>query len=101
MLSAARDVDHGVSDNRSNHRADRPAGVASLVDIGIIEHRVAPAANHPARISLGFCEHVYDARTIELTGTVRQRDTDLAQRLADSSRVNGVTHDAVPDDQLA
>ena len=45
VLGAAGDVEHGVADHAGQHAADQGAGVAGRMDVAVVEHGVAPAAD--------------------------------------------------------
>src|SRR3989442_13657626 len=56
-----RDEDGWISDRRRRHAADRRLGVAMVVDVGVVEHDLASAAQRAAMVGLGLDEAVHEA----------------------------------------
>ncbi len=85
MLGAARDVEHGVADHGGENAADQGASVASRMDVTVVEHGVAPAADlaRGGGLSLGQNGDGFA--------------TDGGQNAARGVGVDGVLHDVVAD----
>ena len=64
MLGAARDEDPAVADHTGDKTGDRAADMALRVDVGIVKHGVAVAANVAAPVRLAFYQHAGDPRGI-------------------------------------
>src|SRR3984885_2380340 len=57
MLCAARDKDCRIVGDRSNHRSQRRPGVSLVIDIGVGQHRGAPASNSTVRTGVRLGEN--------------------------------------------
>src|SRR5258707_15279870 len=60
VLGAAGDVEHCVADHAGQHAAHQRAGVARRMDVAIVEHGMAPAANLARRRCFGLGEAGHD-----------------------------------------
>src|SRR5207237_894627 len=56
-----RDEHRWIADRGRRDAADRGLGVAVMVDVGIVEHDLAPAAQLRAMVGLGLDEAVHEA----------------------------------------
>src|SRR4051812_12227275 len=93
-----RDEHRRVADGCSRDAADSTLGVPVMMDVGIIEHDLSPAAQHAVAVGLAFHEAV-DQSAIQILGscTLGQRQARAANGFVDAVDIDGILHDAVPD----
>ena len=89
MLGAAGDVEQGVADHAGQHAAHQGAGVARRVDVTVVQHGMAPAANLARRRCFGLGEDGHDLAA------------QAAEHAPGSVGVDGVLHDVVVDQKVA
>jgi hypothetical protein len=93
-----RDENRRIADRRRGDAADRALGMAVVVDVGIVEHDLAPAAQGAAPVGLALDEHV-DQLVAQILGPrpFGQFQPGVPDAVVDAVEVDGVLHHPVAD----
>src|SRR5579871_925494 len=101
MLGAARDIEIGEAEGACEHATDQSAGMAGGIDVAIVEHDMALAADAAVARGLGLGEYRAHAATrfgIELASG---REVECTQHLVNRRQVDRVFHHTVRDCRVA
>ena len=99
MLGAAGDIDFRVADEARERSRDEGARVTGGGDVGVVEHRMAEAADFPVRARLGLGEQRDDARPLIRPQLALRLQAQLGKSRPHRIDVDGVAHQAMANSQ--
>src|SRR4051794_3687326 len=100
MLGAAGDKNSSVADHAGDEPAERATHVTLRIDVGVVQHRVALAADDAMAVRLAFDEHGAETRKVTCADLRVCFDAKIAKHRNHSTDVERIHHRTVRDHEI-